>query len=511
MGGSGGAGVCVPGASEACYSGPSGTDGVGVCLSGTHVCDAAGAGFGPCVAEVLPSVEDCATPEDEDCDGFAPPCPVPPLYGALFGDAQAQTATSIAIDAADNWLITGNGDGSIDFGGGPLVSGAVQGVYVTKRDPTGGFVWAKTFADPGTVSQYARAVSVDGSGNVVVLGDFTGSADFGAGSVAAPSAPALFLVKLDPSGNVMFAKTFAYGDSTVDGSWDSLALSPTGEIVIAGSFLGTAQLGGAVLNSAGQSDIYVARFDAQGNPLWSKALGGAGSDRSGGVGVDSLGQVVLTGCFTGTSDFGGGPLTSFPGSGSKALDVYVAKLDAQGNHLWSKSYPTPDVQLGGPVHVGPGDVIVFAGAALGAFDLGGGPIQGAAAGACYAAELTADGAYVWSKTFGCSYEQIGSSVTADIGGNVIVSGFFQNTSDFGAGPVVAQGRDAFVMKLDVTGLPLWSRVYGGPGLWDKAHDAATDSAGAVVVVGAVEGGADLGGGLVPSQGGYDAFLVKLAP
>ena len=61
--------ICIPGNDHACYSGPAGTQGVGQCQSGVEVCNAQGTGYGPCVGEVLPQVETCATPVDDDCNG----------------------------------------------------------------------------------------------------------------------------------------------------------------------------------------------------------------------------------------------------------------------------------------------------------------------------------------------------------------------------------------------------------------------------------------------------------
>jgi hypothetical protein len=62
--------VCTPAATQPCYTGPAGTEGVGVCKSGTQACAADGSGFGTCTGDVLPAaVEDCATPEDDNCDG----------------------------------------------------------------------------------------------------------------------------------------------------------------------------------------------------------------------------------------------------------------------------------------------------------------------------------------------------------------------------------------------------------------------------------------------------------
>ena len=63
--------VCSPGATAPCYSGPSGTAGVGVCQEGTQTCNANGTAFGPCAGEVVPAAEACGDGLDNDCDGAA--------------------------------------------------------------------------------------------------------------------------------------------------------------------------------------------------------------------------------------------------------------------------------------------------------------------------------------------------------------------------------------------------------------------------------------------------------
>lgn len=62
--------ACTPGATQTCYSGPPGTEGVGQCATGTQTCNDDGLGFGPCVGDVTPDPETCSAPGDEDCDGL---------------------------------------------------------------------------------------------------------------------------------------------------------------------------------------------------------------------------------------------------------------------------------------------------------------------------------------------------------------------------------------------------------------------------------------------------------
>ncbi len=94
----GGAGcVCVPGATQPCYSGPQGTQGVGVCAGGTQTCNALGTAFEACAGEVVPGAENCNTAADENCDGATPAC----SGDAPIIDLRADVNRNGSIDLAD--------------------------------------------------------------------------------------------------------------------------------------------------------------------------------------------------------------------------------------------------------------------------------------------------------------------------------------------------------------------------------------------------------------------------
>ncbi len=87
--------TCTPGSTMTCYSGPSGTVGIGMCTAGAQTCNALGTGYGPCQGEVLPAAEDCATPEDEDCDGQSPSC------SGVIVDLRADVNRNGTVELAD--------------------------------------------------------------------------------------------------------------------------------------------------------------------------------------------------------------------------------------------------------------------------------------------------------------------------------------------------------------------------------------------------------------------------
>jgi len=153
-------------------------------------------------------------------------------------------------------------------------------------------------------------------------------------------------------------------------------------VVLSGKFQGSVSFGGTALTSAGGDDIFLAKLSgSNGAHTWSKRFGSTSGDISLGVDVDGNGNVVMTGYFTGSVDFGGGVLS---GSG---LDVFVAKYSSAGAHIWSKRF--------------------------GGFDT-----------------------------------QIGNSVASASTGEVSVAGYFANTIDFGTGTLTSAGTyDGFIASI----------------------------------------------------------------
>jgi hypothetical protein len=109
-------------------------------------------------------------------------------------------------------------------------------------------------------------------------------------------------------------------------------LGPSGEVVVTNNLVGTADIGTGPVTSQGLTDVFVAKFASDGTPMWSKAFGDAQAQYSRCAAIDSHGNVILTGMYDGTPDFGLGPLPD------GIDDLYMAKLDETGQVLWSKGY-----------------------------------------------------------------------------------------------------------------------------------------------------------------------------
>jgi hypothetical protein len=493
---------CAPGATRACYSGPAGTEGVGVCAGGVATCGGDGV-WGPCAGEVAPQFESCATEADEDCDGQG--CAGVHVLSEGFGDASEQRGTSIAA-AGDEVVIAGYASGEIDLGGGALGeigSAGKPDAFLGSFARSGALRWGKRFSD--TV---VRGVAVTSGGDVVVAGGASGPVDFGGGELTgAGTGEDVVVARFSAEGEHRFSRRVGNGSSQ---SASAVAVDAVGNTVITGQFWGKLDFGGAAgvkIDSAGESDGFVAMLDATGEIVWATRFGDAPNHQAGtGVAFDRQGNVILTGWFKGELDLGDPDL---PSQGES--DLFVAKLTPAGDVLWRRTARSTNAAkpLGVAVD-GAGNVFVT-GSFRSDIQIGATTYSNAGDKDAFLIKLDDNGMPLWSKRFGDGLDQEGVSVATDPVGDVIVTGSFLGGIELGAGELVAVGAaDGFLAKLDPAGSAIWSRSFGDSG----EQGGAAVSAGAlgnVWLTGYFSGAVDFGGGRIASSGASDAFLVELSP
>jgi hypothetical protein len=259
-----------------------------------------------------------------DCDGNH-------VWSRRLGDAAEQHVTAVAIDGAGNLYAAGRMYGAVDFGAGPVIGGGggFFSAFLVKYDPAGQPLYSKLFG-----SGWANGIAIDAQDNVVITGYTIGTVDFGGGSVSATNG---FVAKLDPGGAPLWVR-----------GWDgaighAVAVGPSGEVAVTGALNcdapGDVDLGGGVLPEQGLFDVFVVKYDALGNHVWSRSYGGPDFDQGDAIAVDGAGDVIFATYFyyeSGPIDFGGGPLDP---------PLAVVKLDALGNHVWSLGH-APNLDAG---------------------------------------------------------------------------------------------------------------------------------------------------------------------
>lgn len=282
-------------------------------------------------------------------------------------------------------------------------------------------------------------------------------------------------------------------------------LTPSGNVVMAGMFYTAIDFGGGPLvpSSPFGADMFVARFDAAGNHLHSFAIGGGQGHSVHVVRADPAGGVYVMGrIFSGTVDFGGGPLVA-------STSFYVVRFGAAGEHIFSGLYG--DVEVADAEADDHGIVIV--GATRTSADFGGGPLTTAGDTDALIARLDGTGNHVHSAIFGDQYAQYARAVGTDPLGRSVVAVQIAGSVDFGGGSLTPAGFGLALVAFDADGSHVRSSLIDGDftsGITYNMHLDVND-AGDSVLAGELHGAADFGGGTLYTAGNTDVFVAIFDP
>jgi len=270
----------------------------------------------------------------------------------------------------------------------------------------------------GPSSQFCKAIGGknDDGGNSLIQTSDGGYAI--AGTTTFPNEGVhgfVYVVKLDADGNLQWIKTI--GGKNAD----------EGRSIIQTSDGGYAIVGYTESFGAGEADVYVVKLDANGNPQWTKTIGGKGWDAGFSLIQTSDGGYAITG---GTESFGAG-----------GEDVYVVKLDANGNLQWTKTIGGPESEEG----------VSLIQTSDGGYAIAGSTQSfGAGEADVYVVKLDANGNLQWTETIGGKKEDLGISLIQTSDDGYAIAGV---TNSFGPGR-----GDVYVVKLAANGNPQWTKT-----------------------------------------------------
>ncbi|EWM21515.1 hypothetical protein Naga_100317g3 [Nannochloropsis gaditana] len=238
-----------------------------------------------------------------------------PVWAKSFGSNLDDMGLGITVDASDNSFITGFFSGNMSVGNTTLPIIGSQDIYMIKLNSTGEPVWAQNFG--GTGEPQGNSIVVDASGNSYTTGFFYGLLNVGDIRFLSFS-NAIFLIKLDSTGNPVWAKNFT-SVGTAEGN--GIAVDAFENSYITGEFNGNLSVGSFSLTAPERQAMCLLKLDPTGNPIWAQNYGGSVSSSGTGIDVDSSGNVYNAGSFEGDMEVGSATLTS-PGVKSP----YIIKL-----------------------------------------------------------------------------------------------------------------------------------------------------------------------------------------
>jgi len=369
-------------------------------------------------------------------------------------------------------------------------------------------VWARTYGGPG--SDGGRAFCVLPDGGFLITG-YT----FAPGSRDAD----ILVVKTDNKGRMIWARTFG-GSGTEYGN---------GCTAVEDGYLVT---GYTTSFGAGQKDVYLVKIDPEGREIWSKTYGGESWDVGMSVAERPDGRYFVSGF---TRSFGAGE-----------EDVYLLKIDRNGDELGSWTFGGERIEMGGFFRMSDDGGCVMGASSLSyggkntdfwlvRTDAEGGMLWMKAHGAnpkpghgfdwCKAVTVTRDGGIVatgysdtndlmdavvirtdawgnkiWLKTFGDQpFYQYGNSVDEMPDGSILLAGMTKSMREVPKKGETVYNNDIFLVKIDGNGELVWERTVGGHRS-DWANSALVTQNGEIVVLGHTNSG---------GRGGYDVCLVKI--
>ena len=401
--------------------------------------------------------------------------------------------------------IVGTLQNNADMGTGTLTSAGSTDVVVASYGPTGTPIWSRRIGS--TLGDVGKGIGVDSAGGIYITGFFRGTVDFGTGAITTGITSA-FLAKYTSLGTPVWSKKMSTAGSGTD-EGIAIQVDASDGVFVTGSIYGTSDFGAGALVSAGLQDVFVAKYTTTGALTWAIRAGGASDDVVADIAVDSSGNPVVYGSFSGSATFG---LTTIASAGAK--DAFIAKYNPSiATWSWANGYGGTGDDLGKAVAIDTGGNILSTGNfASASINFGCGAMANAGGADIFLAKHNSSGTCVWAQRFGGAFTaaEIANDVGVDASGNVLLTGSVVDTINFGTGPLPSDGwYDTFWAKFNSSGVAQWARRTGS----GAGKGIGADASNNVLLSGTFGGETptNFGGGVLLSPGGNDAFVAKFGP
>ncbi len=451
-------------------------------------------------------------------------------WAIQFGGSNNELIRALDTDANGNIYAVGEFVGTVDFDPGPgtyELTSPNTGGFIVKLDPEGTLVWARSLN--GSVNTFAvNDISVDPAGNTWVIGTFAGTMDINPGpgivTITSSGGSDVFFLRLDPDGNLIRQ---GRGGGSEDDTGNSIVADQLGNAYMTGRvrqgavFQSGPNSAGDLVTGFNEPDVFILKLPPTGDFAWYHNVGGFFWDEGNAIALDPEGNVLVTGAMSGPSDFGQSNPLILPGDGSK--DIFVYKLSNDGAIIWATAVGPGQEDIARDIAIDAQGDIYTTGTFNGTVDFDPGSevtsLDAQGGRRAFVQKLTSTGAFAWASMLPSANNNWSSGIHISPSGNVLSTGYFQQTTDFDPGsgtanlPFPSVSPEGHLQQLDANGNYLWAGPFGGAG-WDHALAVTTDATGAIFMGGFFEQTADLDPGTgvanFTTTGLRDAFLVKLS-
>ncbi|UCF50604.1 MAG: SBBP repeat-containing protein [Thermoplasmatales archaeon] len=409
---------------------------------------------------------------------------------------------NIATDKNGNCYVIGKYFFEATFGTTTLINyGTIKNndIFVAKINSNGEWQWA--VGAGGTFNDEGNGIAVDDEGNVYITGIIYDTAWFGNITLTCVGYQDVYVAKLDTDGNWLWA--IRGGSHPGEGAY-GISLDSFGNIYITGHFMYRTTFGETTLESKGSADVFVAKLDNEGNWLWASSGGGSLADYPNDIVVDYLGNSYIVGDFDDDASFGSYNITH-----QDHIDVFIAKLDTDGNWQWAKSGVGDSTDRGYNIAVDSNGDVRITGTFFVSITFGTTTLTSLGEWDVYVVKLDTNGDFLWVTQGGGTSSDSGRSITVDYNKNSYITGTFNGEATFGASTITSLGfRDVYVAKLDDDGNWQWAMSAGGVE-YDQGYGIAVDNNGYIYNTGYFDGISAFGTTTLTTEGEYDVFIAKV--
>jgi len=377
------------------------------------------------------------------------------------GGADADNLFGFAVSPSGIAHAVGQFQSTAQFGTNTLMAAgpSFSDIFVAKYDRSGSVIWVRQAG--GTNEDYASAVAVNELGDVYLTGAFRSVATFGETNATSNGIEDIFLAKYDSEGNLKWLRN-AGGSGHDFGT--AITTRGTDGCYVTGVFQSTVSFPGTNLTSQGVYDVFLAKYDAAGNLLWVRSVGGNAEERSLGVATDEADNAIITGYFASAfANFGDLSLTN---QNPPYSDAFLAKYDSVGHVLWVRRIGSDDSERGVAVTAsGDGEIWVAGTFASSNIVLASVTLTNRGNRDVFLIRCSPTGGVLWAREAGGIADDSPEALVLDSGGNCYLAGSFAAVAQFGSifltNSGVAGTLDAFVCHYDRSGNVFWAIRAGG--------------------------------------------------
>ena len=357
----------------------------------------------------------------------------------------------VAIDSAGNVLLAALGSGTFDVEGTSLDCGEPSAGFFASFTSNGVFRWSRVL---GKGKSWPSDMALDREGNILTVGSFEQDIQMAGSKLTSAGGDDIFILSSDANGESRWARTLGTPEND---QARAVTTDNAGNVFVTGTFTGELTFGNDTVQGAGESDLYVASYSPAGEPRWLRRYGDDGWDMGGGLVTDEDGNVYVTGVISRAGVDCGNQPTYY-------ADIFLASLSSEGVERWAHRFSTNSGEGTDLALDGRGN-LCLTGSFSGSVDFGGGsfyseeppeaPLTPGEFQGCDGPSLdivvacfTETGDHLWSRRFGETSDDEGRAIAFGPEGSIYVTGYFQETVDFGGRSLTAsRSSDIFLLQL----------------------------------------------------------------